>query len=86
MTVHAQVKDPAQWTAETPNLYVVDFTLRAGGKELHRITQRFGFRIVAGLIVFGFTLQLTAIHVMNNLRRLPDDLLVIAQMIGGGKL
>ena len=54
--------------------------------QMNVFAESFSFRIVAGLIVFGFTLQLTAIHVMNNLRRLPDDLLVIAQMIGGGKL
>jgi flagellar biosynthetic protein FliR len=54
--------------------------------QMNVFAESFGFRIAAGLIVFGFTLQLTAVHVMNNLRRLPDDLLVIAQMIGGGKL
>jgi flagellar biosynthetic protein FliR len=42
----------------------------------------FSFRIVGGLIVFGFTLQLTAQHVMNYLRRLPDDLLVVGQLLG----
>ena len=54
--------------------------------QMNVFAESFGFRLAAGLIVFGFTLQLTAVHVMNNLRRLPDDLLVIAQMIGGGKL
>ncbi|MFO1486956.1 MAG: flagellar biosynthetic protein FliR [Verrucomicrobiota bacterium] len=54
--------------------------------QMNVFAESFGFRIAAGLIVFGFTLQLTAIHVMNHLRRLPDDLLVIAQMIGGGRL
>lgn len=52
--------------------------------QMNVFAESFGFRIAAGLIVFGFTLQLTAIHVMNYLRRLPDDLLVLAQMIGGG--
>ncbi len=42
----------------------------------------FSFRIVAGLIVFGFTLQLAAQHVINYLDRLPDDLLGVAQMMG----
>ena len=54
--------------------------------QMNVFAESFGFRVAAGLIVFSFTLQLTAIHVMNNLRRLPDDLLVVAQMIGGGKL
>jgi len=51
--------------------------------QMNVFAESFGFRVAAGLVVFGFTLQLTAIHVMNYLRRLPDDLLVLAQMIGG---
>jgi hypothetical protein len=43
----------------------------------------FGFRIVGGLIVFGFTLQLSAQYVVNYLDRLPEDLLSVAQMLGG---
>jgi flagellar biosynthesis protein FliR len=43
----------------------------------------FSFRIIGGLAVFGFTLQLTAQHVMNYLRRLPDDLLTVARLLGG---
>lgn len=43
----------------------------------------FAFRIAGGLAVFGFTLHLTAQHVLNYLRRLPDDLLRVAQLMGG---
>ena len=43
----------------------------------------FSFRIIGGLAVFGFTLQLTAQYVMNYLHRLPDDLLNLAQLLGG---
>jgi flagellar biosynthesis protein FliR len=43
----------------------------------------FPFRIAAGLAVFGFTLQLTGQHVQNYLNKLPDDLLNVAQMLGG---
>jgi flagellar biosynthetic protein FliR len=42
----------------------------------------FSVRIVGGLIVFGFTLQLTAQHVINYLNRLPDDLLKLGQIMG----
>jgi flagellar biosynthesis protein FliR len=42
----------------------------------------FSFRLIGGLIVFGFTLQLAAQHVVNYLHRLPDDLLTVAQLIG----
>jgi flagellar biosynthesis protein FliR len=44
----------------------------------------FSFRIIGGLAVFGFTLQLTAQHVSNCLNRLPDDLLRLAQYMGAG--
>lgn len=34
------------WNAESPNLYRVAFSLQSDGRELHRLTQRFGFRTV----------------------------------------
>lgn len=51
--------------------------------EMNVFSEMFGFRIVGGLIVFGFTLQLAAQYAANYLRRLPEDLLAIAQMLGG---
>jgi flagellar biosynthetic protein FliR len=51
--------------------------------EMNVFTEMFGFRIVGGLIVFGFTLQLSAQYVSNYLNRLPEDLMTVAQMIGG---
>jgi len=53
--------------------------------QMNVFAESFGIRIVGGLIVFGFTLQLTAQYVINYLNRLPDDLLAIAQMMGGAK-
>lgn len=50
--------------------------------QMNIFTEMYGFRIVAGMIVFGFTLQLTAQYVANYLDRLPDDLLVVAQILG----
>ncbi|MBI2510339.1 MAG: glycoside hydrolase family 2 [Opitutae bacterium] len=46
VTLRGQIPSPATWTAETPNLYLVDVTLRAGtfAPSGHTITQRFGFR------------------------------------------
>lgn len=52
--------------------------------QMSVFAESFAFRISAGLLVFGFTLQLTAQHVMNYLHRLPDDLFRVAQMLGGG--
>ncbi|HEX3857739.1 MAG TPA: flagellar biosynthetic protein FliR [Verrucomicrobiae bacterium] len=51
--------------------------------EMNIFTEMYGFRIVGGLIVFGFTLQLSAQYVTNYLNRLPEDLMNVAQMIGG---
>lgn len=46
-------------------------------------SESFAARAICGLIVFGFTLQLMAQHVLNYLRRLPDDLMAVAQLLGG---
>jgi flagellar biosynthetic protein FliR len=51
--------------------------------QMNIFTEMYGFRVAGGLIVFGFTLQLTAQYVVNYLHRLPDDLLAVAQMLGG---
>ncbi len=44
--VRAAAKDPATWSAETPALYLAEFTLRTGAvaPAAHTLTQRFGFR------------------------------------------
>src|SRR5205823_11189573 len=52
--------------------------------QMNVFAESFSFRIVGGLIVFGFTLQLTAQHVLNYLRRLPEDLVRLGQMVAGG--
>jgi flagellar biosynthetic protein FliR len=51
--------------------------------QMNIFTEMFGFRIVAGMIVLGSTLQLTAQYVASYLNRLPNDLLVVAQQLGG---
>ena len=62
---------------------VVFAVLSRAVPQMNVFSESFSFRIVGGLIVFGFTLQLTAQHVVNYLNRLPDDLLRVAQMLGG---
>ena len=45
--VKLDVKDPALWSAETPNLYTAYFTLVGkDGKVLHNEKQKFGFRTI----------------------------------------
>jgi flagellar biosynthesis protein FliR len=51
--------------------------------QMSVFSEVWGFRIVGGLIVFGFTLQLSAQYVVNYLNRVPYDLLAIARMLGG---
>jgi flagellar biosynthetic protein FliR len=51
--------------------------------QMNVFVEMFSFRIVGGLIVLGFTLQLSSQYVINYLNRLPDDLLNVAQMLGG---
>lgn len=47
VSVNMKLKNPALWTAETPNLYTAHFTLmNKAGKVLHRERQKFGFRTV----------------------------------------
>ena len=43
---------------------------------------RFALRITAGLVVFALTLPLIAEHMSNALRRMPDDVLRVAQWLG----
>ena len=52
--------------------------------QMNVFAESLGFRIAAGLIVFGFTLQISAQYVANHLRRIPDDLMYIGQLLNGG--
>ena len=40
------VKGPLTWTAETPHLYTVEYSLKNGAAVLHTGKQRFGFRTI----------------------------------------
>jgi hypothetical protein len=57
------LKQPRLWTAETPHLYRLRLTLRAGGQALYQTTERFGFRTVEirrgrGIFVNGTQVKL----------------------------
>lgn len=49
--------------------------------QMNVFTESFGVRLLAGLAVFGLTLNLMAQHVLNFLRRLPEDLLHVSQLL-----
>ena len=63
---------------------VVFAVLSRAVPQMNVFSESYAFRTLCGLAVFGFTLQLTAQHVLNYLRRLPDDLLRVAQLLGAG--
>jgi flagellar biosynthetic protein FliR len=52
--------------------------------QMNVFAESFGIRLAGGLIVFGFTLQIAAQYIANHLRRLPDDLIGLGQMLNGG--
>lgn len=50
--------------------------------QMNVFSESFSFRILAGLMVFGLSLNLMAQHISNYLHRLPNDFLRVAQMLG----
>ncbi len=44
LRISMQIKAPALWTAETPNLYTLRISRQAGDQVLHTVTRRFAFR------------------------------------------
>ena len=51
--------------------------------QMNVFSESFAVRIIVGLSVFGLSLQLMAQHMLNYLRRLPDDILRVAQLLSG---
>jgi flagellar biosynthesis protein FliR len=51
--------------------------------QMNVFSESFPFRIMAGLTVFGLSLNLMAQHISNYLGRLPHDFLRVAQLLRG---
>ena len=51
--------------------------------QMNVFHESYSFRTLAGLSVFGLTMQLMSQHIINYLRRLPEDFLSVAQLLGG---
>jgi len=49
--------------------------------QMNVFSESFALRIVAGLIVFAVTLPVMAQHISNALRRMPEDVMRIAQWL-----
>jgi flagellar biosynthetic protein FliR len=52
--------------------------------QMNVFHESFTIRTLAGLGVFGLSLQLMSQHIINYLRRLPEDVLSVAQLLGSG--
>lgn len=52
--------------------------------QMNVFHESFVFRILIGLTIFGMTIQLMSQHIVNYLRRLPEDVLHVAQLVGAG--
>ena len=52
--------------------------------QMNVFAESFAIRILAGLLVLGLTLNLMAQHIINYARRVPEDMIRIAQLLGPG--
>ncbi len=50
--------------------------------QMNVFSGSFAIRILAGLMVFAAAIQVMGMHIVSHLRRLPDDLLRLAQVLG----
>ena len=53
--------------------------------QMNVFSESFGIRIAGGLVVLGFTLQISAQYIANYLHRLPEDLMGLAQLLAGAR-
>lgn len=53
-------------------------------QQMNVFSESFAVRALGGMAVFGMTLQLSAQHILNGLRRLPEDMIRVAQFLGPG--
>jgi flagellar biosynthesis protein FliR len=50
--------------------------------QMNVFTESFSVRTLVGLAIFGLTLNLMAQHLLGFMRRMPEDLMRVAQMLG----
>jgi flagellar biosynthetic protein FliR len=65
--------------------FIISLVLSVLGRavpQMNVFAESFTIRIVVGLSVFGMTMQLMSQHIVNYLRRLPEDVLHVAQLLG----
>ena len=52
--------------------------------QMNIFAESFSLRLACGLAALAFTFEISAQHLANCLRRLPEDMLRVAQMLQGG--
>jgi flagellar biosynthetic protein FliR len=52
--------------------------------QMNVFGESFAFRTLAGMMLLGLTINLLAQHIINALRRVPSEMLRVAQLLGGG--
>ncbi|MCH5687094.1 hypothetical protein LWM68_24175 [Niabella sp. W65] len=62
-----KIKEPALWSSEFPNLYKAVYTLSSGGKAVHTVEKKFGFRTVEvkqrdGIYVNGVKMKFKGVN------------------------
>jgi flagellar biosynthetic protein FliR len=76
-TVALQMAAPMQ--AVSFIISIIFAVLGRAVPQMNVFAESFAVRPLVGLSVFGLTLDLMAQHIMNYLRRLPEDMLRVAQ-------
>ncbi len=51
--------------------------------QINSFFERFAVRVLTGLAVFGLTTNLMAKHIVNFLRRLPEDVMTVTRIMAG---
>lgn len=50
--------------------------------QMNVFSESFAIRILGGLTVFALTLNLMLLHLQNLVRRIPEDMMVVARLLG----
>ena len=67
--------------------FIVMLVLALLGRAMPQVNvfgESFAIRVLGGMLVFGMTVQVMAQHIAAYLRRLPEDVLRVAQFLGAG--
>lgn len=52
-------------------------------QQINSFFESFAVRVMAGLAIFGLTINLMSKHIINYLRRLPDDVMFVTHIMAG---